>query len=127
MKSTVADISARTYFYLESPLPSHGTPTRSIAIAFDVISEIAGDLQLPSHVWLKIWSCLWSAIERLQTSMARRGFIEVDSVLRYLDDEDRSTDFIADGSDDDLGMNSDYDYESDNLVEGILSKNNNFQ
>ena len=35
-------------------------------------------------------------------------------------------DFIADGSDD-LGMNSDYDYESDNLVEGILSKNNNFQ
>ena len=58
--------------------------------------------------------------------MARRGFIELDSVLRYLDDEDRSTDFIADGSDDDLGMNSDYDYESDNLVEGILSKNNHF-
>ena len=25
-------------------------------------------------------------------------------------------DFIADGSDDNLGMNSDYDYESDNLV-----------
>ena len=35
-------------------------------------------------------------------------------------------DFIADGSDYGLGMNSDYDYESDNLVEGILSKNTIF-
>ena len=51
----------------------------------------------------------------------------LDSVLRYLDDEDRSTDFIADGSDDDLGMNSDYDYDSDNSVEGILSRNNHSQ
>ena len=44
--------------------------------------------------------------------------MDFDSVRKYLDDEDRSTDFIADGSDD-LEMNSDYDYESDNLVEGI--------
>ena len=39
--------------------------------------------------------------------------MELDSVLRYLDDEDRSTDFIADGSDE-LGMNSNYDCVSDN-------------
>ena len=46
----------------------------------------------------------------------------LDSVLSYLGDEDRYTDFIAD----DLGMNSDYDYDSDNL-ECILSKNNDKQ
>ena len=37
----------------------------------------------------------------------------LDSVLRQLD---RSTDITADGSDDDLGMNSDYD-ELDSLAE----------
>ena len=47
---------------------------------------------------------LWSSFKRLQSSMARRGFMPLDSVLRQLD---TSTDLIADGSDDDLGMNVD--------------------
>ena len=45
----------------------------------------------------------------------------LDSVLRQLDDEDRSTDIMADGSDDDLGMNSDYD-ELDSSAEGISNR-----
>ena len=43
----------------------------------------------------------------------------LDSVLRELDEDDRSTDIMADGSDD-LGMNSDYD-ELDSSVESILN------
>ena len=45
------------------------------------------------------------------------------SVLRQLDEEDRSTESLAGESDDELGMNSDYD--SDSSVEGSL--NNHFQ
>ena len=29
---------------------------------------------------------------------------------------------MAEGSDDDLGMDTDYSYDSDNLLEGIISK-----
>ena len=31
------------------------------------------------------------------------------TVLQQLDDDDASAELVADGSDDDLGMNSDYD------------------
>ena len=45
------------------------------------------------------------------------------SVLRQLDEEERSTESLAGESDDELGMNPDYD--SDSSVEGTL--NNHFQ
>ena len=44
--------------------------------------------------------------------MARRGRIPLDTVLQQLSDP------VADGSDDDLGMDSDYDYNSDSSEEG---------
>ena len=47
--------------------------------------------------------------------MATRSRIPLSTVLQHLDD-DICADLIADGSDDDLGMNSDYD----NSVEGIF-------
>ena len=48
--------------------------------------------------------------------------MQLASVLRQLD-EDRSTESLTGESDDELGMNSDYD--SDSSVEGTL--NNHFQ
>ena len=46
----------------------------------------------------------------------------LESVPRQLDDEDRSTDFMVEGSDDDLGMDSDSDYDYDSSVEGIFNR-----
>ena len=47
--------------------------------------------------------------------MARRSRVSVDDILQHLDNDS----FDCAGSDDDLGMNSDYDYESDISEEGI--------
>ena len=54
--------------------------------------------------------------------MARNNLMPLESVLRQLDDEDRSTDFMVEGSDDDLGMDSDSDYDYDSTVEGIFNR-----
>ena len=48
--------------------------------------------------------------------MATRGRIPLSTVLQHLDDDDICADLVADGSNDDLGMNSDYD----SSVEGIF-------
>ena len=42
------------------------------------------------------------------------------SVLQHLDSDDALDHGMAGGSDDDLGMDSDYDYESDSSVEGVI-------
>ena len=54
-------------------------------------------------------------------TMARRSRISVNDVLQQLDDDDCFDCEMAEGSDDDLGMNTDYDYDSDSSVEGIYS------
>ena len=49
--------------------------------------------------------------------MATKGRILLSRVLEQLD---TAAGPVAEGSDDDLGMNSDYDYDSDSSVEGII-------
>lgn len=56
-------------------------------------------------------------------TMARRSRISVNDVLEQLDSDDCFDCEMAEGSDDDLGMNTDYDYESDSSVEGIIHQN----
>ena len=48
--------------------------------------------------------------------MARRSRVSVDDILQHLNNDS----FDCAGSDDDLGMDSDYDYESDSSQEGII-------
>ena len=54
--------------------------------------------------------------------MASRSRLPLSTVLQQLDD-DCPAELVADGSDNDLGMNSDYDYSSDSSVEGTLYPN----
>ena len=41
-------------------------------------------------------------------------------VLEDIENEDFVDDLMAEGSDDDLGMDSDCDYDSENSLEGII-------
>ena len=51
--------------------------------------------------------------------MARRSRVTVEDVLQHLDSDDYG---LEGGSDDDLGMDSDYDYESECSAEGIIQQ-----
>ena len=54
--------------------------------------------------------------------MARRSRVTVEDVLQHLD-SDASFDYgLEGGSDDDLGMDSDYNYESECSAEGIIQQ-----
>ena len=55
--------------------------------------------------------------------MASSHRISLSEVLDNLEDDDFD-DLVAEGSDDNLGMDTDYSYDSDNLLEGIISKKN---
>ena len=50
--------------------------------------------------------------------------VAIESHSKVLDnlENDDFDDLVAEGSDDDLGMDTDYTYDSDNLLEGIISK-----
>ena len=50
--------------------------------------------------------------------MASRARFQVNDVLHQLDSDDE---WVAEGSDDDLGMDSDYDYDSASSEEGTRS------
>ena len=52
--------------------------------------------------------------------MARRSRVCVDDILQHLDSDDSSGYGMDGGSDDDLGMDTDYNYESDSSLEGII-------
>ena len=52
--------------------------------------------------------------------MASSHRISLSEVLDNLEND--FDDLVAEGSDDDLGMDTDYSYDSDNLLEGIISK-----
>ena len=52
--------------------------------------------------------------------MARRSGLSVNDVLQHLDTDDSFDNDMAEGSDDELGMDSVYDYDSDSSVEGII-------
>ena len=76
----------------------------------DVMQVLVVDWQL----FVKCLSTLWLALLWAQAIMARRaGLIQVDDVLDQLDTDE----WMAEGSDDDLGM-EDY-YDSDSSEEGI--------
>ena len=51
--------------------------------------------------------------------MARRSRVSVEDVLHQLDSDASFDHGLEGGSDDNLVMDSDYDYESDSSVEGI--------
>ena len=51
--------------------------------------------------------------------MARSYRIPLSEVIDNLENEDFD-DLIAEGSDDDLGMDIDYSYDSDDSLEGII-------
>ena len=52
--------------------------------------------------------------------MARRPRLSMDDVLQQLDSDDSLDCGMAEGSDDDLGMSIDPDYDSDSSAEGTL-------
>ena len=52
--------------------------------------------------------------------MSRRSRLNVNDVLQHLDTDERYDSEMAEGSDDDLGIDSVYDYDSDSSVEGII-------
>ena len=52
--------------------------------------------------------------------MARRSRLSVSDILQHLDTNDSFDQEMAEGSDDDLGMDTDCDYDSDSSVEGII-------
>jgi hypothetical protein len=54
--------------------------------------------------------------------MAQRSRVSIDDILQHIDSDD-SLDHGMPGASDDLGMDSEYDYESDSSLEGIYSKN----
>ena len=51
--------------------------------------------------------------------MTRRSRVSVEDILQHIDSDDSFDCGMAGGSDDDLGMNSDVDYDSDSS-EGII-------
>ena len=80
-------------------------------MADDVMQVSAVDRQL----FVKCLSTLWLAFLWAQATMASRaGLIDIDAVLEQMD----SDEWMAEGSDDDLGM-EDY-YDSDSSGEGII-------
>ena len=52
--------------------------------------------------------------------MARRSRVGVDDILQHLDSDDSLGYGMDGGSDDNLGMDTDYDYESDSSLEGTI-------
>ena len=57
----------------------------------------------------------------LLSTMARRSRVSVEDILQHLNSDDSLGHGMDGGSDDDLGMDTDYEYESDSSLEGIQS------
>ncbi len=55
--------------------------------------------------------------------MTRRTRVTIDDILQHIDSDDSLDHGMAGASDDDLGMDTDYDYQSDSSLEGIYSIN----
>ena len=62
---------------------------------------------------------MWLPFAWVEITMARRArLLQVSDVLEHLDSSD--DEWIAEGSDDDLGMDPSYSYDSDSSEEGII-------
>ena len=55
-------------------------------------------------------------------TMVRRSQVSVEDVLHHLDSDACFDCGLERGSDDDLGMHSNYDYDSDSSAEGIIQE-----
>ena len=86
-------------------------------MADDVIRELAVDVQLPtiSKYFVETSKCL-----AIDSTMARSTRLSITDVLQCLDGSDLSQGTAEGSSDDDLGMDSDCEYDSDSSAEGIV-------
>ena len=56
----------------------------------------------------------------LLSTMVRRSRVSVEDIVQHLNNDDSLKHGMDGGSDDDLGMDTDYDYESDSSLKGML-------
>ena len=81
-------------------------------MADDVMRTVAVELQLPPPLWL-ICGCRWSSCHEDYGANVET----LSDIIQHSDSFDQE---MAEGSDDDLGMDTNYDYDSDSSVEGII-------
>ena len=82
----------------------------------DVISVLAVTVQLSTYLQV-----LCGNHECLLSTMARRSRVSVEDILQHLNGDDSLEHGMDGSSDDDLGMDTDYEYELDSSLEGIHS------
>ena len=63
---------------------------------------------------------LWLLFKCFVSTLSRMSRLSVNDVLQHLDTDERYDSEMAEGSDDDLGMDSVYDCDSDSSEDGII-------